>query len=376
MNVIQINDRSRRAFTLVELLVVIAIIGILVGLLLPAVQSAREAARRMMCQNNLRQVTLALHNYHSVHRSLPYSMTGADQHPGGAGSGFHSWLARILPQIEQTALHQRIHFEESLSDRTDYVYDSEYRDYSISPSHVDAEAAGAMISAYLCPSDPQSVPQLSLGVSTAPGSYAGNIGWPRDSRGPESSSDVTRQNGVIGLLNPTSGDQWQQPRIRFADITDGLSNTFAVGERMIASVFESSNVFGGSQISPATPIAMQSFCGGSSRSRTLDSWVRYCKSVTLADADYSKSHGHAWISGWTFAGNHFMPVIPINHRNCHVYGGEDDGMNLVTLSSHHTGGVNISMTDGSVRFISESIDRELYWALGSRNGREIIEEVP
>ena len=65
--------------------------------------------------------------------------------------------------------------------------------------------------------------------------------------------------------------------------------------------------------------------------------------------------------------NHFMPVIPINQRNCHVYGGEDDGMNLVTPSSHHSGGVHAAMADGSVRFLSESIDRELYWALGSSN---------
>ena len=69
-----------------------------------------------------------------------------------------------------------------------------------------------------------------------------------------------------------------------------------------------------------------------------------------------------------------MPVIPINQRNCHVYGGEDDGMNLVTPSSHHEGGIHVSMADGSVRFMSESIDRNLYWALGSRNGGEVVTE--
>ncbi|MCC9600317.1 DUF1559 domain-containing protein [Stieleria sp. JC731] len=364
---------ARPAFTLVELLVVIAIIGILVALLLPALQSAREAARRLMCQNNLRQVTLALHTYHGTHRCFPNSMTGADQHPGGAGSGFHSWLARILPQMEQSALHEKIHFEQSLSQRTDYTSDSEYRDYSIAPSHVDADIAGAIVPSYLCPSDPESVQQFSLGIPTGPGSYAGNIGWPKSSLGPERPFPLQRQNGIIGLLNPMSKDPWQQPRIRFADVTDGLSNTIATGERMISRVYESTDVFGGSNIASTTPIAMQSFCGGSSTRRTLATWVRYCEGVSLADAAYSQSHGHAWITGWTFAANHLMPVIPINQRNCHVYGGEDDGMNLVTPSSHHNGGVHLSMADGSVQFVSESIDRELYWAMGSRNGGEVLD---
>ncbi|QDT02339.1 Type II secretion system protein G precursor [Rubripirellula lacrimiformis] len=363
----------RSAFTLVELLVVIAIIAILVGLLLPAVQSAREAARRMTCSNNLKQVALALHLYHDIHRSMPVSMTGSDQFDDGtAGSGFHSWMARILPQIEQTALHQQIHFETSLADRTDYSTDADYADFAMSSSHVDAGPAAAIVATYLCPSDPESVPQFSLGIQTAPGSYAANIGWPRQSVGPGVTTPLKKQNGVIGLLNPQSSDSWQQPRVRMADITDGLSNTMAVGERVIAQVFESADAFGTTNISQHTPISMQSFCGGGSTGRSLQNWVRYCDSVSLADAHYSISHGHAWITGWTFAANHFMPVIPVNQRNCHVYGGEDDGMNLVTLSSHHVGGVHVAMADGSVRFMAEQIDRELYWAQGSRNGSEVL----
>lgn len=365
---------TKSAFTLVELLVVIAIIGVLVGLLLPAVQSARESARRMQCKNNLKQVTLALHSYHDTHRSMPTSMTGADQFDGGAGSGFHSWLARILPQIEQQSLHDQIHFDRTLSERTDYSSDSDYLDYSISPSHVDAAAASELVSMYLCPSDPASRVQGSLGTPTGAGSYAGNIGWPRSSTGPGVMTPLRKQNGVIGLSNPASPDSWQQPRVRFADITDGLSNTMAVSERVIAQVSTSTSAYGGSTINSNTPISMQSFCGGGSRGRELSQWVRNCEGVSLADAPYSVSHGHAWITGWTFAANHFMPVIPINKRNCHVYGGEDDGMNLVTPSSHHPGGVHVSMADGSVHFMSEAIDGELYWALGSRSGGEADHE--
>lgn len=371
------NRPTRRlAFTLVELLVVVAIIGVLVGLLLPAVQSTREAARRMQCTNNLKQITLAMHVYHDTHRSMPLSMTGADQFPGGAGSGFHSWLTRILPQIEQTGLHDLIHFDRSLAARTDYGHDGDYLQYSIGSDHIDAAPSAVMINTYLCPSDPGARLQQTLGTPTAPGSYAGNIGWPRASTGPGMLTPLRRQNGVIGLLNPASPDPWQQPRIRFADVTDGLSNTMAVAERVIAQINSVDTAFGGQIVADTTPIAMQSFCGGGSRGRELTEWVRVCEGVSLADAPYSESHGHAWISGWTFAANHFMPVIPINKRNCHVYGGEDDGMNLVTPSSHHVAGMHVSMTDGSVRFMSESIDQETYWALGSRNGAEVAAATP
>ena len=359
--------RVRSGFTLIELLVVIAIIGLLVGLLLPAVQSARESARRLQCQNHLKQITLALHNYHGVFGSMPVSMTGADQFEGGAGSGFHSWLARLLPQVEQTPLYEQIHFNRSLADRIDYEFDGDYIDYSIAPNHPDATAARAIVPTYLCPSDPLTFLQQSLGTTTAPGSYVGNIGWPKLSTGPGVTIPLQQQNGVIGLHNPVSSDRWQKPRIRMLDIQDGLSNTLAISERLIAEVFESKDVFGVSYSAPDTPMAMRSYCGGGATVRSLDRWVNYCENVSQPDVRYSVHHGHAWISGWTFMANHFMPVIPINQRNCHVYGGEDDGMNLVTPSSHHSGGVHAAMADGSVRFLSESIDRELYWALGSSN---------
>jgi prepilin-type N-terminal cleavage/methylation domain-containing protein len=352
----------RTGFTLIELLVVTAIIGILVGLLLPAVQSSREAARRLQCQNNLKQIGLALHYYHAAYRCLPVSMTGG---------GFQSWLARILPQLEQSALYEQIHFDLALSERTDYSHAGDYLDYRIAPSHRDAEAAGSVVATFLCPSDPLTTLQHSLGTATAPGSYVGNIGWPRGSTGPGVVSPLRQQNGVIGLHNPAAPDAWHKPRIRFADIRDGLSNTLAVGERMIASIYESEDGFGGKFVSPQTPQAMRSYCGGPMRERSLPRWIQICEGVAQPDARYSASHGHAWISGWTFVANHFMPVIPINGRNCHVYGGEDDGMNLVTPSSHHAGGIQAAMADGSVRFVSDSIDRELYWAMGSSNASDI-----
>ena len=364
---------SRVGFTLVELLVVIAIIGVLVGLLLPAVQAAREAARRTQCANHLKQVTLALHNYHDIHGSFPVSFTGADPAGGDVdgGSGFHSWLARLLPQIEQQPLYESIDFDETLAATHEYPFSDDYLDYAIPSGHVDADEAATLVPTYLCPSDPGGELQYDLGIATAPSSYAGNVGHPRRSTGPYGDrAPLIRQNGVIPLLNPAAPDAWQEPRIRFAAITDGTANTLAVTERMIGRVIPITGAFGLTFVSPETPMAMQSFCAGGGSTRTLDQWVRFCDGVTAPDARYSSGHGQAWISGYTFAANHVMPVMPIGGRNCHVYGGEDDGMNVVTPSGYHPGGIHVSMADGSVRFLTESVDLVAYWAAGSRDGRE------
>ena len=369
-----IRPRHRSGFTLVELLVVIAIIGVLVGLLLPAVQAAREAARRMQCANHLKQVTLALHNYHDIYKSFPVSFTGADPAGGDpdGGSGFHSWMARILPQIEQQPLYEAIAFDETLAETPTYGSSSNYLDYRVPTGHVDAAEAATLVPTYLCPSDPQTVLQYSLGTPTAPGSYAANIGWPRRCTGAEGrAAPLARQNGVIGLSNPSSPDTWQQPRIRFADVTDGTSHTLAIAERMVS--FNPAAASGSvPTLNGPTPENMKSFCAGSGGSRSLPLWNRVCENVTFEDTGYIRGHGHAWISGWTFAANHFMPVMPINKRNCHVYGGEDDGMNLVTPSSHHPGGIQVSLADGSVRFLTASVDLPSYWAAGSRDGHETI----
>ena len=136
---------TRRAFTLVELLVVIAIIGILVGLLLPAVQAAREAARRMQCSNNLKQLGLAFHNYHDTHRCFPINFAWRAI-PGGGGAGpaiantGKSWLQMILPQIEQSTMFNNIDFTVGLQGTTPAILRN-------------VDIANTVVQAYLCPSD-------------------------------------------------------------------------------------------------------------------------------------------------------------------------------------------------------------------------------
>ncbi|TWU62070.1 DUF1559 domain-containing protein [Crateriforma conspicua] len=373
-----VRQRTQRmAFTLVELLVVIAIIGVLVSLLLPAVQAARETARSTQCMNNMKQVGLALHNYHGAHHYIPTTTTGPDKSDGGCGSGFYSWLAMILPFVEQETLYDQIDFSQPLADHCNYNVSSDYLNYSIGPNHPNAQAAKTMIGTYLCPSDPASVLQYhDDGETLAPGSYAGNVGWPKLAFWPgNDDSPLEKQNGVFGLLNPSSPDDWQVPQIRFRDITDGLSNTAAVAERKISSVSVVTSPWGGSYVAGNTDVNMQSFCGSSHRARSLEKWIPYCGSVTHGDPAYIERHGHAWISGWTFAANTYMHAMPIGDRNCHIYGGEGIGSNLVTPGSHHVGGIHVLMADGSVNFQSESIDMQTWWAMGSRNGGEIATDV-
>lgn len=353
-----------QGFTLIELLVVIAIIGVLASLLLPAVQSARESARRMQCQSNIRQIGIALHSYHDLHKSFPHSNVGIDNVSGNCGNGFYSWLAQLLPQMEQFNLHNAINFNIANSDRCHYRSASDYVDYKVSSNHANAKAMRTVVPSYLCPSEPtQRVVDSKIG-QVAPGSYVGNIGWPKRSSMASTSSPITQQNGVIGLVNPSVDDPWHRPQSNMASILDGLSNTVAVAERVVANYDPVVGTFGGSYAARGVPETMQSFCGGSETARTLERWVSYCGSVTHGDVGYSQAHGHSWMTGWNYAGNHFMPVMPIGKRNCHIYGGEDDGNNIVTPSSYHVGGINVLMADDGVRFLNQSIDLPTWWALG------------
>lgn len=358
------SNETRTGFTLVELLVVIAIVGVMAALLLPAIQSAREAARRMQCQSNMRQIGVALHGYHQIHGSFPFSSVGLDNRDGICGSGFYSWMSMLLPQIEQSNAHRGVDFNVGLAGRCDYGNSAEYAYYQIPIEHVNAKAAATSIAVYVCPSESNARQKKSDMGQTAPSNYAGNIGWPKFSSHPDFGPRVEKQNGIIGLVNPSIDEPWHNPQISMNDVTDGLSNTIAVSERVISSFVPINGVFGGLYAPSGTPEKQLSFCGGAETARKLDRWASYCQSVTHGDVNYSQFHGRSWMSGWTFVGNHFMAVLPINGRSCHMYGGEDDGNNMVTPSSYHLGGVNMLRGDGSVDVVHDSVDLKTWWALG------------
>ena len=378
--------RSARGFTLVELLVVIAIIAVLIGLLLPAVQSAREAARRMQCSNNLKQIGLAIHAHHDCRGSLPVHTTGAVPAAGGCGPGFTSFLLEILPHFEQSPLFDSIRRDVGMMDGCTGGYEPTNPALRISATHPNARAAATVVPSFLCPSDGYSQrpehARLLGSAQPAPGSYAGNVGWPLATHGIPGrgipSPGLSVQNGAIPLDSPDAsipGRHWQAQRLKFGDFSDGLSKTTLVAERRINSlVFDATTP-------DSVPPSLSSGCGGGLSRRwlgpggrtgpgisTTSNWQSYTEKH--ADPLYSPLMGRAWISGWSLVANTYMHVFPPNGWNGHIYGGEGSGNYMATPSSQHPGGVNVCFADGHVEFVVNGIEPQAWWALGSRDGGE------
>ena len=359
----------RRGFTLIELLVVIAIIAVLIGLLLPAVQAAREAARRAQCTNNLKQIGLALHNYHDIYRVFPMSTTAAGPAANGAClSGLFSWHAGILPQIDQQPLFNAVNFQVGNADDCSDP-DMLFSSATIGSGHPNATASHTVLGVYLCPTDSYDLTTTMGASRPAPQNYSGNAGWTPDTSGPDPGPRLGRHNGFIGLVDPIEKVDWHVGPISAARVTDGLSQTVAVAERRIARASDPSDV----NAMFAEPQATRSFCGGGTGSnRTLDRWKTYCYSVSFPDPAWTVFQNRAWISGWGHAGSISMQVLPINGRSCHLYGGETDGNILNTPSSQHPGGINVLFGDGGVRFVKEEVSMPVWWAIGTRDGGEVV----
>jgi prepilin-type N-terminal cleavage/methylation domain-containing protein/prepilin-type processing-associated H-X9-DG protein len=353
--------KRHSAFTLVELLVVIAITGILIALLLPAIQAAREAGRRLTCANNLKQIGLALHGYLDANGCFPTTQTGPGKpnDRSGRGGGLFSWHARILPYLEQRALYKRINFNVTMAD--DDAIDSGV--YTISTSHPNAEAAATELPVYLCPSDPVQPTRIMGDCKPGPTNYMGNVGWPPYCTGIDGTRPVpAKSNGFFGLSNPSTPFSWHVGTVRAKDFRDGLSHTAAVTERLISTVSDADGASG------ADP-RMLWYCGGSAGlPKTLSMYPQSLGSGE--DLGWSIYNGRAWISGWTVNGPIYMQVMPINTRNGYLHGGETSGAALISPSSRHPGGVNLLLGDGHVTFVPNNVDPVVWWATGSRNGGE------
>ena len=307
-----------RGFTLVEVLVVITLIGILIALLLPAVQQAREAARRASCRNNLKNLGIALHNYHDAHGTFPF---GFDQHET-------LWSAMILPQIDQGVIYDTLIFEESGPGQWD-------------ADSANERAACTVIPAYRCPSMPvpehiDDNPSGSLMVGRVPISYracSGSNGWsdaaatvPVDAPPGSLSLDSLRLNGMF----------FGSSRIRIGDVIDGTSTTILLGE---------------SYTDP----------GYSKDGQAMDYW------------QLGAPQTGTWEPGGT-GGTEFSEGIGsagprINSRLDQSVPG---AVMEVSFGSYHVGGAMFGFADGSVRFLKETIDLATYRALGSRAGGEVI----
>lgn len=318
------NRQKTRGFTLIELLVVIAIIAILVALLLPAVQQAREAARRTECKNKMKQIGIALHNYHDTYSTFPMSYT-TDATFSVATRG-RSWMLGILPYIEQAPLYQTIDFSAPMANSTTSPLPTPY-----SPNTV---AAMTVLPIYLCPSDPSSgVGKLTgrsnltgdawavnnykavAGCNWAWSSANGNFAYIHPTgRSSGSNNGLDAGNGWMCRNNRSGG-----PLVsRMRDITDGTSNTLFVGE------------------------ALPGRC----------------------------SH-----STWYFF-NHTTATcaIPLNHYFRNKTIPATDWPTNYSFASQHVGGGQFLMGDGSVRFVSENIDLQTYRNASTIDGGEVLGE--
>jgi len=310
----------------VELLVVIAIIGILIALLLPAVQAAREAARRSQCTNNLKQIGLALHNFHDTYSRLPAAnFDPLFAQPANSGN-YPNWAQRwawtvlILPYMEQKALYDDM--VQNYIGKTDSGGNAYCPWYGCPPTRT-------WINSYVCPSDQRARQVLTFNDNKTPTSYKCNRGdqwlnW-----------DWWESRGVFGR-----GDKLL---INFASVSDGTSNTMAVAEAIVG-------VQGSRNVGEAIAVNVGAY---NSAPPSL------CRAQVGPNRQFSGSvQGWDWQVGWRWSDGinpytFFYPMLPPNGPSC---GNSGEDWCIVTASSRHPGGANVLFLDGAVKFISETID--------------------
>lgn len=308
----KLNQSTKRAFTLIELLVVIAIIAILIALLLPAVQQAREAARRSNCKNNLKQIGLALHNYHDAHSVLPYGW-GWDDGAGPLARSRETWMQQILPYIEQANL-----YNDYIAENFAYVHGSSHR-FTIIP-------------ALVCPSNPTIVSGFA---------FRGNYGVCAGST--DASWRSATGNGMFYLRSKT----------KFRDITDGTSNTIMGGEGV-------ARINGPVAHTPWGEVGNY-WGGGSSHHGTAFNNAEPPNSP-VPDCNYT-------------CANYELPSQPCaGYNSASSPTVSCTGSARTYARSYHVGGVHILMADGAVRFASENIDLGTWRALATRSGEEVLGE--
>jgi prepilin-type N-terminal cleavage/methylation domain-containing protein/prepilin-type processing-associated H-X9-DG protein len=361
----------RRGFTLIELLVVIAIIAILIALLVPAVQKVREAAARSQCQNNLKQIGLACHNYESNFHRLP---PGSGNLATGASSA-PSILTLILPYLEEAALYSSFDFTTDVnSSATNYT------------------ARCQEVITFICPADIQSgkLPQPgSVPANPPPGlgfsgrnNYMGNIGTTADTR----STDSTR----IGIFNLTTGASpipgftWAVTNsVRLTDLRDGTSSTAMFSETTRSTVAGGCGAGGGDDYNPTNVYLLPSSDGG------------WSVATPQTGPTFNETGVGALVQGSTWRCNSwdYGPTNRIAYRGCEYYRGlpemsiythtippnylgydcgDDSSFTMAHMAarSYHTDGVNVCFADGSVHFINNSIAFATWQAIGTRANNE------
>ena len=328
-----------RGFTLIELLVVIAIIAILIALLLPAVQQAREAARRTQCKNNLKQLGLALHNYHDTFNTFPpaHIRTQSAVPANGALTGWRGFSlhAMLLPYIEQAPLYASIDFN----------------------TYFDATAGNNTarripLAAFLCPSDTPFPASVERGNNSYPGCMGPSLG--------QYVTPVGLRDGVFNF----------DVNVKMRDIQDGTSNTIAFGEHLIG---DNNNA----TYRPGDVVRGITWSGTNLTKPTAAELTTYGTACDGGKANHHSHGGREWAIGMP-AQTLFNTFAPPNWKfpTCQpcVGCGWMDSQGAFPARSRHTGGVQVTLADGSSRFVSENVDLATWQNLGSTRGGEVLGE--
>ncbi|HVJ82387.1 MAG TPA: DUF1559 domain-containing protein [Planctomycetia bacterium] len=340
---------GRHGFTLIELLVVMAIIGVLVALLLPAIQQAREAARRASCNNNLKQIGLALHNYVASFSVLPFGKGLDYRQSFPTAPVYPRWSvhALILPYLERDQNYTGINFSfppETPGMEGVINFMPAYQN----PGRVNAEESRRAIQMFLCPSDRS--PNTDW---QGQNNYVGNQGgWLCDRSdfavSANDNSPNERQTGVFYYLS----------RVRMKDVTDGLSKTAFFSEKMRG--------YG----TPEKDTDLFVMTNQTSLANTYRECIENTNSSTATPL--TSKYGYSWVMGENCCTlyNHVATPNRISCAGFPFPGSMTNMAMVVTATSRHPGGVNVLMGDGSVSFTSSSVDLAVWRAAGTRNGEE------
>ncbi len=338
-------NRRRTAFTLIELLVVIAIIAILIGLLLPAVQKVREAASRLKCQNNLKQLSLALHSYHDANQSFPFGK--GPSFPGAPVYARWSVHSQLLPYIEQGPLYQSIDFTkppETPGMEGVINFMPAYQN----PNRTNAAACRAVVPTFLCSSD----------GASAPGDWPGQNNYVA-CQGVQFLCDLTEtQPSTIAPNEKPDGSLYYLSKVKLTDLKDGTSNTAVFSEKVRGR---------GSPDPKADMKVIQN-------QASLDTAFQACAALDPVTATpLTSKQGFSWVMGEMCCTTYNHVTTP-NKTTCAGIGFPGNMSNMAMVvppTSYHSGGVNCALGDGSVRFVTDGISLTAWRALGTRNGGEV-----
>jgi prepilin-type N-terminal cleavage/methylation domain-containing protein/prepilin-type processing-associated H-X9-DG protein len=348
----------RRGFTLIELLVVIAIIAVLIALLLPAVQAAREAARRAQCTNNLKQMGLALHNYHDVNNVFPMGCGSGMHDLPGTYSAKQGWSAHaaMLPQLDLFPVYNACNFNWAV-------------DVSGGCYPPNSTVLVLKVNTFLCPSDPNN--GRSGSGDNATNNYFACLG--------STTNQFVLANGNTSLPSfaaaPTTGlFAWQQS-YSLNSVTDGASNTLAFGESVVGAATQAPRQKNIGMINVAIPAAALVLDTKGAQAAVL-SGIQACdKAWNTTGTSTDVQRGRLWMHGGVVSSGFTAVVVPNSRQDQWTHCSNTGSGSLsvfANLDSFHPGGVDVLLADGSVRFVKESINQLAWWALGTKGGGEVI----